>query len=337
MRSRFDVTVRWVFAAALATTLILSAALYKLITDAEEAARLVTQTHQLLSKVSLVRNSTLQIELDTQNFRLTGQPALRRSRDTQLLRREAALSHIQRLVQDDEAQRARWEELRAVVDQRMAIANEIVRLREELGEPAASAYAGKAPLQATRVRMHALVDAMEGEAVRQQQLYGERQMRTRGQLRWLGAVVSLALLALLAASQVLIRRQLRSDDEHRQDLAEREEHLDITLRSLGDAVIVTDPDGRIRRSNPAAEQLLDSPSEQFQGRHVGELLSLLDPHGIEPTPLPLPRLAEAMQAGGLRARLQRGDGSLCAVCVMAAPLWSRRRAFLGLVYVVRDI
>ena len=334
LRSRFDQTVRWVFAAALATTLTLCAALYKLSVDADEAAGLVTLTHQLLAKVSLVRNSTLQTELDTQNFRLTGLPSYRRSRDAQLVRREAALAGIQRLVQDDATQLQRWQQLRAVIDERMAMANEIVRLRDEQGQAAASAFAATVPLQATRTRMHALLDAIEGEAVRQQQVYGERQTRTREQLRWAGTVVSAALLALLAASYGLIRRQLAAADDHQQDLAEREEHLDVTLRSIGDAVLVTDTEGRVRRMNPAAEHLLDSPLEQSQGRDVGELLSLVDAEAS--TPMPLTRLAEAVRANGLAAQLQRPDGSLCAVKVMAAPLWSRKRQFIGLVYVVRD-
>ncbi|MDL5033528.1 EAL domain-containing protein [Pelomonas sp. APW6] len=324
------------FAAALATTLILCAALYKLSVDAEEAVALVSQTHQLLAKVSLVRNATLQSELDTQNFRLTGQQVHRRSRDLQLVRRESALAGIQRLVEDDAAQLGRWEQLRQVIDQRMAIANEIVRLREEQGLEAATAYAMAAPLQATRARMHVLLDALEGEAVRQQQLYIDRQTRTREQLRWAGAVVSAALLAVLAASHVLIRRQLAAAQEHQQDLAEREEHLDVTLRSIGDAVLVTDTEGRVRRMNPAAEHLLDSPLEQSQGRDMGELLSLVDADSETLSPLPLTRLAEAVRASGLQARLQRPDGSLCAVNVMAAPLWSRKRQFLGMVYVVRD-
>ena len=336
MRSRFDRTVRQVFAAALATTLILCAALYKLSIDAEEAVALVSQTHQLLAKVSLVRNSTLQSELDTQNFRLTGQQSHRRSRDLQLVRRESAMAGIQRLVQDDAAQLGRWEQLRQVIEQRMSIANEIMRLREAEGQEAATAYAMAAPLQATRARMHALLDALEGEAVRQQQLYSDRQTRTREELRWAGTVVSAALLALLAASHGLIRRQLAAAQEHQQDLAEREEHLDVTLRSIGDAVLVTDTEGHVRRMNPAAEHLLDSPLEQAQGRDVGELLSLVDADSEAASPMPLTRLAEAVRASGLQARLQRPDGSLCAVNVMAAPLWSRKRQFLGLVYVVRD-
>lgn len=336
MQSRFNRTVRRVFAAALATTLILCAALYKLSGDADEAVALVTQTHQLLAKVSLVRNSTLQSELDTQNFRLTGQQVYRRSRDLQMVRREAALAGIQRLVEDDAAQLERWQQLRDVVDQRMAIANEIVRLREEQGQEAATAFALKAPLQATRARMHALLDALESEAVRQQQLYSDRQTRTREQVRWAGGVVAAALLAVLAASHGLIRRQLAAAREHQQDLAEREEHLDVTLRSIGDAVLVTDTEGHVRRLNPAAEHLLDSPADQAQGRDVGELLSLVDADASAPTPLPLTRLAEAVSANGLQARLQRPDGSLCTVNVMAAPLWSRKRQFLGLVYVVRD-
>ena len=39
------------------------------------------------------------------------------------------------------------------------------------------------------------------------------------------------------------------------ELQQREENLDITLNSIGDAVVATDADGRVIRMNPIAEQL----------------------------------------------------------------------------------
>ncbi|MDD3518207.1 MAG: CHASE domain-containing protein, partial [Chromatiales bacterium] len=43
------------------------------------------------------------------------------------------------------------------------------------------------------------------------------------------------------------------------ELREREQDLDITLRSIGDAVLATDPQGRVTRMNPIAEHLTGWP------------------------------------------------------------------------------
>ena len=49
-----------------------------------------------------------------------------------------------------------------------------------------------------------------------------------------------------------------------------------TLSSIGDAVLVTDRDGRIIFLNPVAETLTGWPAEEARGKPAGEVLRLLD-------------------------------------------------------------
>jgi PAS domain-containing protein len=51
---------------------------------------------------------------------------------------------------------------------------------------------------------------------------------------------------------------------------------ETVLDAIGDAVIVTDEGGNIRMMNPAARDLLACASRSYRGRHLSEILNLVD-------------------------------------------------------------
>lgn len=61
-----------------------------------------------------------------------------------------------------------------------------------------------------------------------------------------------------------------------QALFEEKERIQVTLQSIGDGVITTDSDDRIRFMNPAAEALTGWPIADAQGRPVSEVFRLVD-------------------------------------------------------------
>lgn len=337
LQLRFERRVRWVLATLLAAALVLGAVMVRSCADAEEATRKAAQTQQLLSQLSFVRSSTLLIELETQSVRFATQANSPRPQEAQISRREASLSLIRSLVRDSAPQQARWLQLRQVIDERVAIVSEALRLRQEQGPAAAAAFMAKTTLTATRQHIHALLDAMEADALQQLRQQGERQNRARGQLRWMLAAAAALLLGLLSAGCALIRSQSHAARRLRQDVAAREEHMDVALRSIGDAVLITDAEGHVRRMNPAAERLLACSQAQAHGQTVEELLTLLDVDGPASAALSSLRAAENSRGSAELVRLRRADGSVRDAQLSAAPLWGGNRDFLGSVYVVRDI
>ncbi len=74
--------------------------------------------------------------------------------------------------------------------------------------------------------------------------------------------------------------QLQNEIEERKrieaTLASEEERLSVTLRSIGDAVITTNTEGRIFLMNRAAEELTGWPQEEAIGKTLTSVVSLID-------------------------------------------------------------
>ena len=54
------------------------------------------------------------------------------------------------------------------------------------------------------------------------------------------------------------------------------ERAQVTLQSIGDAVITTDSEGRIDYMNPVAESLTGWENREAQGQLIGEVLTVVD-------------------------------------------------------------
>lgn len=135
---------------------------------------------------------------------------------------------------------------------------------------------------------------------------------------------------------------IRDITEQRQQaivIAERQELAEVTLNSIGDGVMTTDPQGRTRYLNRMAEQLTGWSNALAHGRDIRETLQLID----ESSGLPLEHVAvkclQQRQTIGLssHAQLLTRDGRRIAIADSAAPIWSRDGEILGAVVVFRDV
>src|SRR5947209_17243532 len=68
------------------------------------------------------------------------------------------------------------------------------------------------------------------------------------------------------------------------ELERQSEKLQVTLSSIGDAVISTDARGQVRLLNPAAEALTGWPRAEAAGRPLGEVFVIVDEHTRRPAP-----------------------------------------------------
>lgn len=129
------------------------------------------------------------------------------------------------------------------------------------------------------------------------------------------------------------REHKRAEDE----LRESREWLSAILRSVGEAVIAIDAQGRIRFMNRVAEQLTRCPESEALGKDVGQILRFVDSCG---EPLCEPPSALALRGDAGRPRdllLEHGAGDRVPVINTAAPIRNAEGTIIGAAIALRDI
>ncbi|HEX4337559.1 MAG TPA: response regulator [Polyangiaceae bacterium] len=120
-------------------------------------------------------------------------------------------------------------------------------------------------------------------------------------------------------------------------LRERERWFSTTLRSIGDAVVSTDASGRVTFMNPVAETLTGWSTTEARGRHVSEVVHLVDESTNQ-------RLEDPISSALKSGRIIHVDGSLVAreghqraIADSAAPIVDDDGSTVGAVIVFRDV
>src|SRR5688572_27341734 len=162
-----------------------------------------------------------------------------------------------------------------------------------------------------------------------------------------GEAVGMALFTtvMIAAFGALVLWVARTIDDHERKRAHAEEQagetrewLQVTLAAIGDGVIATDREGRVRFLNAAAQRLTGWRATEAAGRPIDELLQLYDERNGAPLANPLKSSLKAKTpstANGepaLRAR----DGKVHPVHANAAPIVDATDSLAGAVLVLRE-
>jgi diguanylate cyclase (GGDEF)-like protein/PAS domain S-box-containing protein len=113
----------------------------------------------------------------------------------------------------------------------------------------------------------------------------------------------------------------------------------VTLNSIGDAVISTDASGRVTYLNQVAEAMTGWTSTEALGRPFGDVLRIIDGTNPEHTVNPMAAAMQQDKTVGLTvgAVLIRRDGSESAIEDSAAPIHDRRGRVTGAVMVFHDV
>lgn len=149
----------------------------------------------------------------------------------------------------------------------------------------------------------------------------------------LATALFLIAMAWRRSSKLLAQRQAFASA-----LQEEKERAQITLASIGDAVITADVDGCITYMNPAAEQLTHWQAAQAQGLPLAALFSVLDENAqADSRTLVEQVFSGSLKGGAEHARLiQRLDGSTVSVNLVGSPILTEGQVS-GIVVVLHDM
>ncbi|HET7924721.1 MAG TPA: EAL domain-containing protein, partial [Rhodanobacteraceae bacterium] len=122
-------------------------------------------------------------------------------------------------------------------------------------------------------------------------------------------------------------------------LFNEKERAQVTLQSIGDAVVTTDAYGNIEHLNPVAEQLTGWEAREVRGSPIETLIRLRDEVSGEAVANPVSRCLQEGRVVTLADNvvLVARDGSTIAIQDSAAPIQDRNGQMVGAVMVFHDV
>ena len=149
---------------------------------------------------------------------------------------------------------------------------------------------------------------------------------------WLGLVVFVFVGVVISALNEAWRQGVR-------ELVSSEQSLDVTLGSIGDAVITTDDQGRVTRLNAVAERLTGWSRADAVGQPLHVVFVIVNEESRQPVESPAFRVLRDGQVAGLanHTLLLSRDGRAVPVDDSAAPIRSADGRTSGVILVFRDI
>ncbi len=122
-------------------------------------------------------------------------------------------------------------------------------------------------------------------------------------------------------------------------LQDREQNLDITLNSIGDAVITTDVKGNVVRMNPVAEQLTGWSLKEATGQSLKTIFPIIDASTREPLENPVEKVITNGETTFLsnHTTLIAKNGVEHQIADSAAPIRDSDGGIYGMVLIFNDI
>ena len=139
---------------------------------------------------------------------------------------------------------------------------------------------------------------------------------------------------LLMFSEIVTERK-----QLEQKLFIEKELAQVTLKSIGDAVITTDALGKVQYLNPAAERMTGWSTTEAKGKPAGEIFQAIDRFTREPVANPVDLVLEENRIYELDndTLLIARDGSEYAVENSVAPIHDNQNELIGVVIVFHDV
>ena len=122
-------------------------------------------------------------------------------------------------------------------------------------------------------------------------------------------------------------------------LAAQREWYRVTLASIGDAVIASDPEGRVTFMNEVAERLTGWSQAEAMGKPLGEVFQIVNEETRAPVENPTEKVLRsgAIVALANHTVLISRDGQEWPIADSAAPILDDARTILGVVLVFHDV
>ena len=332
---------RLVFGLALIALVLLVNALvgYQKTRQLSEDARWLSRSRTILQSLDELLLSLVDAETGQRGYLLTGDQRYLEPyyyAAAKLVPEE--VERIDELTSDDPGLHNQLSGLEPLIRSKLKELQQTITLHRENPQAARQLVLsgqGKAAMDSIRLRISeikrnevALLD------LRRQQSNGDYSTAIRAGL--IGAALGLGLVGAFGWT---LWRDVSAISRTNALLHDQREWFRTTLSSIGDAVIATDPGGRIRFLNGAAESLTGWPGKEAIGLPLGEVFRIIDEVTRDRCEDPVKRILDSTKVVGLPKHtvlITRG-GEETSIAVSGANIRDSEGRIVGVVLVFRDV
>ncbi|MBK5298207.1 MAG: CHASE3 domain-containing protein [Vicinamibacteria bacterium] len=299
----------------------------------------VIRTHNVIAALDEVLISALDAETGQRGYLITGRDEYLQPYAAALSRVDAEVNGLVGLVQDNPTQVADVAELRNRLSAALQLLQDNLELQRSQGAEAARAAA---------LGGHQMVamDAVRTQ-VRQMQEHESRTLaaraeesRARYHVATFGGLATGSLGVLMTLAFVWsVRRSSGQQAFSAAALHAERELLRVTLSSIGDGVIATDPRGKVTSLNVVAEQLTGWTRVEAAGTPLDHVFTIVSEETRQRVENPVTRALHDGIMVGLtnHTLLIAKDGTERPIADSAAPIRGVNGDVLGAVLVFRDV
>jgi PAS domain S-box-containing protein len=299
----------------------------------------VTHTLQVLFELERTASLLKDAETGQRGYLYTGDLSYLTPYDVATARIETHLNRLEQLIADSPGQQARISQLRTAAHSKLAELGQTIALYRSGRSGEAEALVRTNSGLAVMDNIRGLVDEMEAEetSLKLSRL-DAYQLSVRLTIVLIYLPTLLAIAGLIALAYYIVR-EIALREGFLRETRKQEEWYRVTLTSIGDAVIATDPHGRVTFLNSAAEALTGTTLAEVAGKDILDVFPIFNEFTRQPASNPVQRVIEAgcVVAMANHTVLKRSAGALVPIEDSAAPIRDDRGNLVGVVLVFRDV
>lgn len=303
-----------------------------------EKRQWMTHTTDVMLEISQIGSALKDAETGQRGFLYTSDPRYLTPYQAAVASVSAHQQKLQQLTSDNPGQKERVLQLNSLISTKL----------DELAQTISALQAGR-PDEAkslvlsdlgrnTMVRIRSILDEMWNvEAALNDQRVAEYLTSTRRTTWSIYLATTIAAFSIVTVG-ILVLLDLRSRERHAEEIRQRQEWFRITLNSIGDGVIATDPHGRVTFVNDVGRNIIGIVGTDVSGRDIYDIFPILNEHTNAPVENPVQKVIATGVVMGLanHSMLVRTDGTRVPIEDSASPIRNDRNQIIGVVLVFRD-
>jgi PAS domain S-box-containing protein len=315
-----------------------------------QVVKLSDQSDRVLAQTRICETLVVSSQNNVRGFLLTGNPAFVTAYESDRSQIDHELVELKSLVKKNAEQSIRAEDLDHAKDTWFEHGSTMIAHRKK-NEPVNADWVlvGKSVMDDLQARFDKFIEVEESQ--RDSHLYKVNRMKTALGYGGTALVILLSItVAYIVRNQMMVlassfRTALDTGEQRHAalarseaDLEEQKEWLRVTLTSIGDGVIVTDPAGRIVLMNHESERMTGWTNVEALHQPLSSVFRILDEKTRQAAEDLVEKVLSEKKVIGLRNRtlLFSRSGEEWPVDDSAAPICDAKGKILGVVIVFHD-